>query len=146
MLRASAIYAIIGGILLAGLEVRANWGDWQWWPWWLVDFVAAALLLLGGYRTLRSPLQGKPWLTAAWAFAFGMGWMSLAGNVELGPDPARDARLGGGYIALVGFGVASSLLALLAALLGKPGLDAKGRPSGMDSRPGEPRQNFQSKE
>ncbi|MDN3645444.1 hypothetical protein QWY75_04375 [Pontixanthobacter aestiaquae] len=120
MLRASAIWAVIGGVLLATLEVRANWGDWQWWPWWLVDFVAAGFLLIGGIRTLRGDLDGRLWLVAAWAFAFGMGWMSLAGNIEIGPDPNRDARLGGGYIALVSFGVVSSLIALLLALFGRP--------------------------
>ncbi|MFN2100706.1 hypothetical protein [Altererythrobacter sp. MF3-039] len=119
MLRFSSIWAILTGLTLAYMEVRANWGDWQWWPWWLVDFVAAALLIGGGWLTLRNPLRGKPWLTAGWAFTFGMAWMSLAGNVADGPDPDRDARLAGFYIMLVGALVASSVLGLVTALFGK---------------------------
>ncbi|MEZ5693490.1 MAG: hypothetical protein R3D99_06520 [Altererythrobacter sp.] len=120
MLRASALWAILTGIVLALMEVRANWGDWQWWPWWLVDFVAAALLIVGGSLTLRRPSDGKPLLTAGWGFTFGMAWMSMAGNVAMGPDPDRDARMAGLYLILVGSLVATSGTGLLLSLLGRP--------------------------
>lgn len=125
MLRASAVWAILTGLTLALLEIRANWGGWQWWPWWVVDFVSAALLLFGGVRTLSEPHSGKAWLTAGWAFTFGMAWMSMAGNFEAGPDPDRDARLGGAYLFLVGSLVMSSVLGLILALIGKPKTQSK---------------------
>ena len=118
-MRASAGWAILTGVTLALLELRANWGGWQWWPWWLVDFVAAALLITGGALTLCTPLKGKPWLVAGWAFTFGMAWMSLAGNFAAGPDLDRDARLGGAYLILVGALTASALAGLALALLGR---------------------------
>ena len=118
MLRSSSIWAVLVGITLAVMEVRANWGGWQWWPWWLVDFVAAAMLLVGGWRTLVSPPAGKAWLAAAWSFTLGMAWMSLAGNFEAGPDQARDARVGGFYLLLVGSLFFSAFAGLLLALFG----------------------------
>ena len=125
MLRASAIWAILTGVTLAVMEVRANWGDWQWWPFWLVDFVAAGLLVVGGLATLRLAAAGKPWLVAGWAFTFGMAWMSLAGNASIGPDPERDARLGGAYLWLVGLLVAAALAGMLLALLGRAPAQSK---------------------
>lgn len=119
MLRVSAIWAILTGATLALMEVRANWGDWQWWPWWLVDLVAAVLLIGGGWRTLHNPDEGRRWLVAGWAFTFGMAWMSMAGNAEAGPDPSRDARLGGAYLLLVGSLAGSSLIGLILALFAK---------------------------
>lgn len=119
MLRFSAIWGILTGATLGIVEVRANWADWQWWPWWLVDFVAAAMLIAGGVMTLKGAQNGKAWLIAGWAFTFGMAWMSLAGNFASGPDPDRDARLGGIYLWLVGSLVASALLGMLTALFGR---------------------------
>ena len=125
MLRASAILAVLTGAMLAILEARANWGDWQWWPWWLVDFVAGALLIVGGWKVLCRSVDGRAWLAAGWAFTLGMAWMSLAGNVEAGPDPARNARLGGGYLLLVGALVATSVVGLLMALFGRTDVQSK---------------------
>ena len=119
MLRASAILAVLTGATLAILEIRANWGGWQWWPWWLVDFLAAALLIIGAWTVLRRSVDGRAWLAAGWAFTLGMAWMSLAGNVEAGPGPARNARLGGAYLLLVGALVAVSATGLLMSLLGR---------------------------
>ena len=47
----SAYMALLYGVGLAGFETLVNWGQWQWWPFWLVDYVAAALLLFGGFKT-----------------------------------------------------------------------------------------------
>lgn len=123
MLRLSAILAILTGTTLAVMEVRANWADWQWWPWWLVDFFAAALLVYGGARVFLRIHGGRSWLAAGWAFTLGMAWMSLAGNFEAGPDPARDARLGGAYLLLVGVLVATALIGLALTLVSKTEAD-----------------------
>ncbi len=125
MLRASAILAVLTGATLAILEVRANWGDWQWWPWWLVDFVAGALLIAGGFKVLSRSANAQTWLAAGWAFTLGMAWMSLAGNLEVGPDTARNARLGGGYLLLVGALAAASAGGLVMTLLAGPRTQSK---------------------
>lgn len=108
--------AIASGVLLAFAETWINWGQWQWWPWWLVDYVAALLLISGGFNTLSGPEWGKRLLTGGWAFTLGMAWMSLAGNISGGADPARDARVGGLYLTLIGVGMAWSLVGFLLAL------------------------------
>ena len=124
MLRASAMMALVYGAGLAGFETLVNWGQWQWWPWWLVDYVAAGLLAIGGGLTLRGQPAGPGLLAAAWGFALGMMWMSLAGNVEAGPDPDRAARVAGLYIALIAFSMVwclGGLLLTLGGLRSRPG-------------------------
>lgn len=51
-------------------------------------------------------------MCAGWGFALGMGWMSLAGNIEMGTDPGRQARVLGFYIPLLIFGMVYSLIGL----------------------------------
>lgn len=118
--RISAWMAIIGGVLLALADGFINWGQWQWWPWWLVDFVVAALLIAGGVATLRGAPIGRTLLGGAWGFAIGMGWMSLAGNIEVGTDPGRAERVAGHYIALLIFGLSYSLLGFVLSLRRNP--------------------------
>ena len=108
--------AIIGGILLAIAETLINWGQWQWWPWWLVDFVSAGLLVVGGVATLRGDPIGRALLCGAWGFTLGMGWMSLAGNIEIGTNPARAARVAGFYVPLLIFGLSYSLAGFILSL------------------------------
>ena len=50
----SSYLALIYGLGLICFETLVNWGQWQWWPYWLVDYVAAALLILGGIATLNT--------------------------------------------------------------------------------------------
>jgi hypothetical protein len=119
VLKASALLAILTGSTLAAFETLVNWGQWQWWPWWVVDYVAAVLLVGGGIQTLRKALYGRRLLCAGWAFTLGMAWMSLAGNLAAGEDPARDARVGGFYVALIGLLIAVSLAGLLAAMFAR---------------------------
>lgn len=119
-LRISAIWALLLGSVLAALEIRANWGDWQFWPFWLVDFVASALLVLGTFAYWRGHPKAQALLAVGWAFTLGMAWMSFGLNLEAGPDPARDERLGGAYLLLVGSLVASALVGLVLTMIGKP--------------------------
>ena len=109
--------AIGGGVLLALAETLINWGQWQWWPWWLVDFVAAALLIGGGLTTLARGQSGIALLCAGWGFALGMVWMSLAGNIEIGTEPERAARVAGQYIPLLVFGLSYAASGLALSLL-----------------------------
>ncbi len=108
--------AILVGGSLAGFETLVNWGQWQWWPFWLVDYVAAALLIGGAVAVLKRRTASLRLLSAGWAFAIGMAWMSFAGNLADGPDPARDGRVAGFYLALIGLMIAVSLSGLLLAL------------------------------
>lgn len=119
MLRGSAVMALLFAATLAGFETWINWGQWQWWPWWLVDYCAAALLAAGGIMALRAHASGPLVLCCGWGFALGMMWMSLAGNVEAGTDPARAARVAELYILLIGLAMAWSLAGLILTFAGR---------------------------
>ena len=116
----SAYMALLYGVGLGGFETLVNWGQWQWWPFWLVDYVAAALLLFGGFKTLKHPYYGAKLLCLGWGFALGMLWMSLAGNISNGTDPARAARVANLYIILIVFSMLLSFIGLILALKGNP--------------------------
>lgn len=111
--------AVIYGIGLAGFETLVNWGQWQWWPWWLVDYVAAALLFVGGFLALSGKPLGRSLLNTGWGFALGMMWMSLASNIAEGADPDRAARVAGLYIALICFSMVYCLVGLAFSLTKK---------------------------
>ena len=73
MTKWSARLAIGFAVFLALAEVRRNWGDWGYAPFWIVDFIAVALLLYGGVRTLRRGARaGLPALAGGWGFACAM--------------------------------------------------------------------------
>jgi len=112
----SAYMALLYGFGLAGFETLVNWGQWQWWPFWLVDYVAAGLLLLAGFATLKNLTSSSKLLCLGWGFTLGMMWMSLAGNIADGTDPDRAARVADLYVALIVFSLAYSLIGLVLAL------------------------------
>lgn len=66
----SAIGAIVFGLLFAGLAALQLGWDVGLQP--LVPGLAAALLLLGGYRTLRQMSGGLRLLAGAWGVAAGL--------------------------------------------------------------------------
>ena len=120
MNRWSSVPALVFGVFLALAELVRNLGNWQWWPWFVVDYVAAFLLIVGGYECRKEILrsQARALLAAGWAFTFGMSWMSLAGNYESylqNMELERHLRAGGMefYVGLVALGVATSLTGLL---------------------------------
>ncbi len=117
-MRIPALMAVIYALGLAMFETLVNWGQWQWWPWWLVDYVAAAVLLAGGVLALRGQAQsdvplGTGIMLVGWGFALGMMWMSLAGNIAEGTDPARDGRVAGFYISLIVLSMIYCLVGLM---------------------------------
>ena len=115
----SASLAIIYGLGLASFETYVNSAQWQWWPFWLVDYVAAALLILSGLATLKHRIYGPKLLCTGWGFTLGMMWMSLASNISDGTDPDRAARVAGFYVLLIVVSMAISLIGLLLALSNK---------------------------
>lgn len=119
MLRLSATMGLMLAATLAAFETWINWGQWQWWPWWLVDYVAASLLSGVAVLTLRSHERGPLLLSCGWGFALAMFWMSLAGNVEAGTDPARAARVAGFYLALIGVAIVWSVIGLFLTMAGR---------------------------
>lgn len=117
MIRISAWLAIAFGALGAVLEVLRNWPDWQWWPFWVVDYIAAALLIVGGVLALRG--RGERVLGAGWGFACAMFWMSFFGHLrglrEAAEVGAREQRL----TLIIGVMFAVTTAGLLSALLGR---------------------------
>ena len=120
MIRLSACLAIAFGIFLFAGEVARNWGDWQWWPFWVVDVTAAALLIFGGQRALKTGTLR--WLTSGWGFTAAMFWMSFFSHLDnlrtqsLEPTgPMDESRL----TTIIGVMLAMALIGLLLALLGK---------------------------
>ena len=120
MIRLSACLAIAFGIFLFFGEFARNWGDWQWWPFWVVDFIAAALLIFGGQRALKTGTLR--WLAGGWGFTASMFWMSFFSHVEnlrvqgeATNGPIEESRL----TQIIGVMLILALLGLLMALLGK---------------------------
>ena len=120
MIRVSAFLALAFGAFLFIGEFARNWGDWQWWPFWLVDFIAAALLIFGGQRALKTGTLR--WLSAGWGFNAAMFWMSFFNHIDNlriqrfeHNGPIDESRL----TTIIGVMLAIALLGLLMALLGK---------------------------
>lgn len=119
MQRAAIGLAVAFGLFLALAETARNWGAWQWWPFWLVDYIAAALLLVGAHLASRGRAGGGAFLAGAWGFATAMFYSSFWSHIEHLDQPA-DGNLEQGpltvvigvlwAVTIVGFG-----LALLAA-------------------------------
>jgi hypothetical protein len=120
MLRAAAFMALLYAAALAGFETYINWGQWQWWPWWLVDYVSAGLIAAGALLVLRGSAKGPLLLACGWGFALAMMWMSLAGNIAAGTDPARAGRVAGFYVTLIAFSMTWCAVGLAFTLNAQP--------------------------
>jgi hypothetical protein len=83
VIKLSARLAIGFAVFLAFAEVARNWGSWGYWAWWVVDYIAVALLLYGGWLTLRSGARtGLPALAGGWGFACAMFYASFFSHLE----------------------------------------------------------------
>lgn len=85
--------AIAGAIVLPLAETIRRWSTWQESPPNLFDdYIMGAFLLYAAWRTGRDVRSGQRFLTAAWAFACGLGYHSFFGqlnSLRLGErDPA----------------------------------------------------------
>jgi hypothetical protein len=106
------------GVFLAFAEVARNWGDWGYAPFWIVDYIAAALLVYGGWRA-RPPrtLQGVALLSGAWGFACAMCYASFFSHLEqVGDDGVSgdETRL----TAIIGVLFVLTIAGFVASLLG----------------------------
>ena len=68
MLKISAIMAIIAGVAMAGVKFAL--GEDLWWPFAVIEYIAAALLILGALIALSSK-QGAL-LACAWGLTAGL--------------------------------------------------------------------------
>jgi len=98
--KASAVLALAFGVFLAVAETARNWGNWQWWPFWLVDFIAAALLVVGASLTLRRARGGTEALCGGWGFTSAMFYMSFWSHIEH-IEQAADGNLDQGPLTVV---------------------------------------------
>ncbi len=90
MTRWNARLALGFAVFLALAEIRRNWGDWGYAPFWIVDYIAVALLLYGGLRTLRRGVEaGLPALTGGWGFACAMFYASFFSHLQHLDQPDR---------------------------------------------------------
>jgi hypothetical protein len=85
--------AIVGGVLAPLGETIRRWSTWQQSPPNLFDdYLMGAFLLYGAWRTGKDIHSGQPFLAAAWAFACGLGYYSVFGQLQSlragEPDPA----------------------------------------------------------
>lgn len=83
MLKISAVMAIIAGLAMAGVKLAL--GEDLWWPFAVIDYIAAALLLLGALIALHSK-QGALF-ACAWGLTAGLSWSTLFHHLQSQPGP-----------------------------------------------------------
>jgi hypothetical protein len=83
-MRPEVLAAFVIGILLPLLEtLRRGWAHWHvHFATMLEDYLAGALLLLGGWLALRTRARPPLLLTVAWAYVTGMMTGSLLGQID----------------------------------------------------------------
>ena len=111
--------AIIGGILIPLLETIRRWSTWQQAPASLFDdYIMGAFLLFGAWRFGKDARSGQPFLTAAWAFACGLGYYSFFGQLEgLRRGQQDPAPIASEWILLIkGIAWSMAIIALVASL------------------------------
>jgi hypothetical protein len=75
--------AIVGGIVTPLAETIRRWSTWQQSPPNLFDdYIMGAFLLYAAWRTGKDVRSGQRFLTAAWAFACGLGYYSFFGQLN----------------------------------------------------------------
>ncbi len=111
--------AIVGGILAPLVETIRRWHTWQESPPNLFDdYIMGAFLLYAAWRTGKNVHSGQRFLSAAWAFACGLGYYSFFGqwkSLRLGEiDPAP---ISSEWVLLIkGIAVTLAIIALVASL------------------------------
>jgi hypothetical protein len=80
-IRLSAWLGIIMGVLGAGLKVVRVLRQAEWWPFFAYDYIAAALIVIGGIAVLRRT-GGTRTLAAGWGFGVAMCYGSFFGHLE----------------------------------------------------------------
>jgi hypothetical protein len=115
--------AIVGGILAPLGETIRRWNTWQESPPNLFDdYIMGAFLLYGAWSTGKNVRSGQRFLTAAWAFACGLGYYSFFGQLkslrlgEIDPAPISSEWV----LLIKGVAVTLAIIALVVTLRGLP--------------------------
>lgn len=83
MLKISAVMAIVAGLAMAGVKLAL--GEDLWWPFAVIEYIAAALLILGALLAL-SRKQGAL-LACAWGLTAGLSWSTLFHHLQSQAGP-----------------------------------------------------------
>lgn len=111
--------AFLGGIVVPILESIRRWHqipDLHYFFAWFDDYIIGIFLLVGAWKTYKSPIKGQKWLIAAWAYAVGIAFSSFISQLKFidQPDPAPVSSAT--VAAIKGIMFALSLLALILCL------------------------------
>jgi len=115
--------AILYGITLPILETLRRWqqlSNLSVWPFWLDDWLIAAMLLYGAWRTRSSFADGQASLAAAWGFTCAMGYMSFFSQLTTVDQPDPSGLSPTAVVAIKGSGLALAAFCLLQTLRWKP--------------------------
>jgi hypothetical protein len=113
---ASRRLAVALGILLPLGETVRRWGTGgPWWA-WVDDYLAGGFLLYGAWRATRNARIGQRFLSAAWAFAAAMGYVSFFSHLEHLYEPDRGRIPQGLLTLIIGVGWVVVILALVGSL------------------------------
>jgi len=119
MMSFSRYLAIVLGVLIPIAETIRRWSTWRADPPSLFDdYLIGAFLLYGAWRVGKDVRSGQRFLAAAWAFMFGMAYLSFFGQLqdmrmgEIDPAPIPSACVA----AIKGVGLLLSVIALVVTL------------------------------
>jgi hypothetical protein len=112
-------FAVIAGILAPLGETIRRWSTWQQSPANLFDdYIMGAFLLYAAWRTGKDVQSGQRYLSAAWAFACGLGYYSFFGQLnslrsgEIDPAPIASEWV----LVIKGIAVTLAIIALVLSL------------------------------
>jgi len=112
LLTASRYLALVYALGLSAAEtiINASQTHWQYAPLWIIDYLMAALLLLG----FAAPRRGRyiPILMSAYALSIGVLYIAVFQNYD--PDLPAEARGEGVVVALMWLALAASTAGFLA--------------------------------
>lgn len=120
-MRVSAWLGIVLGVVGVFLKIVRVMRQAEWWPFFIYDYIAAALIILGGIAVLRRT-GGARTLAAGWGFGVAMTYGSFFDHLQYwmkggGPDPAFEKTMS----ISVGVLLAINLVGLVLALWGGEG-------------------------
>lgn len=122
-IRLSAWLGIALGVVGSGLKVVRVLRQAEWWPFFVYDYIAAALLIVGGIAVLRGVGRGRT-LTAGWGFGVAMTYGSYFGHLEKWTHGQGDLAFEHTMVVSVGILLAINTIGLALALWPKPRLAA----------------------